>query len=151
MSAPRSRSAIVLLLTAVVAGCAIVVFAVLALLRDPSDDAAWVAVVLGGLFVAWGITFDRLPDDDDDGDGDGDLHHHDHSHGQGWTPRRLNAALSTGLVMTGAYVVIRALGRPVDTALVGALAWPAWRLVNRLLDGVIRRRGARGEADGATD
>ncbi|OII23183.1 hypothetical protein [Curtobacterium sp. MCBA15_013] len=148
MSAPRSRSALVLLLTAVVAGCAIVVFAVLALLRDPSDDAAWVAVVLGGLFVAWGITFDRLPDDDDDDDdGDGDHHSHD----QGWTPRRLNAALSTGLTMTGAYVVIRALGRPVDTALVGALAWPAWRLVNRILDGVIRRRGARGEADGATD
>ncbi|SFF60919.1 hypothetical protein [Curtobacterium sp. YR515] len=145
MSAPRSRSALVLLLTAVVAGCAIVVFAVLALLRDPSDDAAWVAVVLGGLFVAWGITFDRIPDDDGDGDDDSD--HHD----QGWTPRRLNAALSTGLAMTGAYVVIRALGRPVDTALVGALAWPAWRLVNRILDGVIRRRGARGEADGATD
>jgi hypothetical protein len=138
----------------VVAGCAIVVFAVLALLRDPSDDAAWVAVVLGGLFIAWGITFDRLPDDDD-GDGDGDHHEHDHdhdhSHGQGWTPRRLNTTLSTGLAMTGAYVVIRALGRPVDTALVGALAWPAWRLVNRFLDGVVRRRGARGEADGATD
>lgn len=138
-----------------VAGCAIVVFAVLALLRDPSDDAAWVAVVLGGLFVAWGITFDRLPDDDDDGAGDGD--HQNHGHGQdqhrapGWTPRRLNAALSTGLAMTGAYVVIRALGRPVDTALVGALAWPAWRLVTRILDGVVRRRGARGEADGATD
>ncbi len=135
-----------------VAGCAIVVFAVLALLRDPSDDAAWVAVVLGGLFIAWGITFDRLPDDDDgDGDGDHHEHDHDHSHGQGWTPRRLNTTLSTGLAMTGAYVVIRALGRPVDTALVGALAWPAWRLVNRILDGVIRRRGARGEADGATD
>jgi hypothetical protein len=129
----------------VVAGCAIVVFDVLALLRDPSDDAAWVAVVLGGLFVAWGLTFDRLPDDDGDSDDDSD--HHD----QGWTPRRLNAALSTGLAMTGAYVVIRALGRPVDTALVGALAWPAWRLVNRILDGVVRRRGARGEADGATD
>lgn len=127
------------------------VFAVLALLRDPSDDAAWVAVVLGGLFVAWGITFDRLPDDDGDGDGDGDGVDDSDHHDQGWTPRRLNTTLSTGLAMTGAYVVIRALGRPVDTALVGALAWPAWRLVTRILDGVIRWRGARGEADGATD
>ncbi|WP_416393087.1 MULTISPECIES: hypothetical protein [unclassified Curtobacterium] len=147
MSAPRSRSTLVLLLTAVVGGCAIVVVAVRALLRDPSADAAWVAVALGAMFVAWGITFDRLPDDDDDREG----HDRDDPRASIWTPRRLNAALSTGLAMTGAYVVIRALGRPVDTALIGALTWPAWRLVNRFLDGVIRRRGARGEADGATD
>lgn len=121
-----------------VAGCAIVAFAVRALLRDPSDDAAWVAVGLGGLFVAWGIAFDRLPDDDDDYD-------HDHE------GRRVTGVLSTAMVATGAYVVIRAIGRPVDTALVGALAWPAWRLVNRWLDAVIRRREARGEPDGAAD
>lgn len=136
MPVPRSRSSLVVLLTAVVAGCAIVAFAVWALLRDPSDDAAWVAVGLGGLFVAWGIAFDRLPDDDDDYDHEG---------------RRVTGVLSTAMVATGAYVVIRAIGRPVDTALVGALAWPAWRLVNRWLDGVIRRREARGEPDGAAD
>ncbi|MFJ3034793.1 hypothetical protein ACIPC2_10290 [Curtobacterium pusillum] len=141
MSAPRSRSSLVVLLTAVVAGCAIVVFAVRALLRDPSDDAAWVAVVLGVLFVAWGIAFDRLPDDDDDDDHDEDDHDR----------RRVTGVLSTAMAATGAYVVIRAIGRPVDTALVGALTWPAWRLVNRFLDGVIRRREARGEPDGAAD
>jgi hypothetical protein len=133
VSAPRSRASLIVLLTAVVAGCAIVVFAVRALLRDPSDDAAWVAVLLGVLFVAWGIAFDRIPDDDD----------HDR--------RRVTGVLSTVMAATGAYVVIRAIGRPVDTALVGALTWPAWRLVNRFLDGVIRRREARGEPDGAAD
>jgi len=135
----------------VVAGCAIVVFAVRALLRDPSDDAAWVAVVLGVLFVAWGIAFDRLPDDDadDDADDDGD---HDDDHDQANHDRRgVTGVLTTAMAATGAYVVIRAIGRPVDTALVGALTWPAWRLVNRFLDGVIRRREARGEPDGATD
>ncbi len=125
-----------------VAGCAIVVFAVRALLRDPSDDAAWAGVVVGVLFVAWGIAFDRLPDDDDDDD-----HDHDHDHDR----RRVTGVLSTAMAATGGYVVIRAIGRPVDTALVGALAWPAWRLVNRFLDGVIRRREARGEPDGAAD
>jgi hypothetical protein len=129
----------------VVAGCAIVVFAVRALLRDPFDDAAWVAVVLGALFVAWGIAFDRLPDDDDDHDHDHDDDREDHDR------RRVTGVLSTAMAATGAYVVIRAIGRPVDTALVGALAWPAWRLVNRWLDGVIRRREARGEPDGAAD
>ncbi|WP_144751207.1 hypothetical protein [Curtobacterium pusillum] len=137
MSAPRSRASLIVLLTAVVAGCAIVVFAVRALLRDPSDDAAWVAVLLGVLFVAWGIAFDRIPDDDEDQD--------DHDR------RRVTGVLSTVMAATGAYVVIRAIGRPVDTALVGALTWPAWRLVNRFLDGVIRRREARGEPDGAAD
>lgn len=136
-----------------VAGFAIVVFAVRALLRDPSDDAAWVAVVLGVLFVAWGIAFDRLPDDDDDGDEhdadhDDDDDHDDHDHHD---RRRATGVLSTAMAATGAYVVIRAIGRPVDTALVGALAWPAWRLVNRFLDGIIRRREARGEPDGAAD
>ena len=139
MSAPRSRSSLIVLLTAVVAGCAIVVFAVRALFRDPSADAAWVAVVLGALFVAWGIAFDRLPDEDHD--------QHDDDHDR----RRVTGVLSTAMAATGAYVVIRAVGRPVDTALVGALAWPAWRLVNRFLDGVIRRREARGEPDGAAD
>ncbi|TDN43664.1 hypothetical protein EDF64_10792 [Curtobacterium flaccumfaciens] len=133
-----------------VAGCAIVVFAVRALLRDPSDDAAWVAVVLGVLFVAWGIAFDRLPDDDDDDDHDHD--HHDDDHDQdNHDRRRVTGVLSTAMAATGAYVVIRAIGRPVDSALVGALTWPAWRLVNRFVDGVVRRREARGEADGATD
>lgn len=148
MSAPRSRSSLIVLLAAVVAGCAIVVFAVRALLRDPSDDTAWVAVVLGVLFVAWGIAFDRLPDDDDD-DHDDD-HDHDHDH-DNHDRRRVTGVLSTAMAATGAYVVIRAIGRPVDSALVGALTWPAWRLVNRFLDGVIRRREARGEPDGATE
>jgi len=129
---------------AVVAGCAIVVFAVRALLRDPSDDAAWVAVVLGALFVAWGIAFDRLPDDAHDHDDDRD-DRDDHDR------RRVTGVLSTALAATGAYVVIRAIGGSVDTALVGALVWPVWRLVNRFLDGVIRRREARGEPDGAAD
>jgi hypothetical protein len=132
----------------VVAGCAIVVFAVRALLRDPSDDAAWVAVLLGVLFVAWGIAFDRIPDDDDDQHHDDDQDDHDQDvHDR----RRVTGVLSTVMAATGAYVVIRAIGRPVDTALVGALTWPAWRLVNRFLDGVIRRREARGEPDGAAD
>lgn len=143
MSAPRSRASLVVLLTAVVAGCAIAVFAVLALLRDPSDDAAWVAAVLGAMFVAWGIAFDRLPDDDHDHHGDHDQDDHDR--------RRVTNILSTAMAATGAYVVIRAIGRPVDSALVGALTWPAWRLVNRVVDGIVRRREARGEAGGATD
>jgi len=153
VSAPRSRSSLVLLLTAVVAGCAIVVFAVRALLRDPSDDAAWVAVVLGVLFVAWGIAFDRLPDSDEhDHDADHDDADHDHDHDEDdHDRRRVTGVLSTAMAAAGGYVVIRAIGRPVDTALVGALAWPAWRLVNRWLDGVIRRREACGEPDGAAD
>lgn len=151
MSAPRSRAALIILLTAVIAGCAIVVFAVRALLRDSSDDAAWVAVVLGVLFVTWGIAFNRLPEDDDHDD----VHDHDHDRDDpdhdGHDRRRATGVLSTALAATGGYVVIRALGRPVDTALVGALGWPAWRLVNRFLDGAIRRREARGEPDGAAD
>jgi hypothetical protein len=131
----------------VVAGCAIVVFAVRALLRDPSDDAAWVAVLLGVLFVAWGIAFDRIPDDDDQHHDDDQDDHDQDVHDR----RRVTGVLSTVMAATGAYVVIRAIGRPVDTALVGALTWPAWRLVNRFLDGVIQRREARGEPDGAAD
>ncbi|MET3452755.1 hypothetical protein [Curtobacterium sp. 1544] len=147
MSAPRSRASLIVLLTAVVAGCAIVVFAVRALLHDPSDDAAWVAVLLGVLFVAWGIAFDRIPDDDDQHHDDDQDDHDQDVHDR----RRVTGVLSTVMAATGAYVVIRAIGRPVDTALVGALTWPAWRLVNRFLDGVIRRREARGEPDGAAD
>lgn len=147
MSAPRSRASLIVLLTAVVAGCAIVVFAVRALLRDPSDDAAWVAVLLGVLFVAWGIAFHRIPDDDDQHHDDDQDDHDQDVHDR----RRVTGVLSTVMAATGAYVVIRAIGRPVDTALVGALTWPAWRLVNRFLDGVIRRREARGEPDGAAD
>ncbi|WP_439692492.1 hypothetical protein ACRQ4B_16600 [Curtobacterium sp. SP.BCo] len=129
MSAPSNRHSLVIVLVFLVAGIAIGVVAVAALLRDPSDDVAWVAVAAGVLCIAWGLTFRRLDDDSDTSTG------------------RIGL-LTTGLAMTLAYVVIRAVGRPVDSAVVGALAWPAWKTVNRLVDGWVRRREARGEAEG---
>jgi|GEM_PF-3364358 len=152
VSAPRSRLSIAVVLTMMLAGCVIVVFAARALLRDPTDDTAWVAVALGVAVVAWAVAFDRLSDETDGTPTDATTTDGTTTDGTDvpaarprWTA---TGVLSTAVGVAGGYVVVRMIGRPVDSALVGALTWPAWRLVNRAVDALVRRREGGGAAGG---
>ena len=137
MPAPRSRVGLVGALIVVLGGVVIGGFAGLAIGRGQGSDVAWVSLLLAALLVVWSLAFLRL-DGEGDGDGAGDDAEPDER------SLRTTRALSLAIAGVGAYVVIRLLGRPIDTALVGALGFPIWSIVNRALD----RRIARREADG---
>ena len=135
MPAPRSRVGLVGALIVVLGGVVIGGFAGLAIGRGQGSDVAWVSLLLAALLVVWSLAFLRL---DGEGDGDGDDAEPDER------SLRTTRALSLAVAGVGAYVAIRLLGRPIDTAFVGALGFPIWSIVNRALD----RRIARREADG---
>lgn len=141
MPVPRSRLAAAIVATALAAGAVIVVLAARAVMADSSDDAAWVAVALGLLCIAWGIGFGRLRDDPSDSGDAGAAGAADVV--RPWRVR-VQGFLTAGLVMTGAYVGLRAVGRPIDTALVGPIGYLALRLVIRGVDRLVRRRERRG-------
>ena len=151
MPAPRSRVGLVGALIVVLGGVVIGGFAGLAIGRGQGSDVAWVSLLLAALLVVWSLAFLRL-DDEGDGDGDSEGDDDDGAEGDGAgddaepdeRSLRTTRALTLAIAGVGAYVVIRLLGRPIDTALVGALGFPIWSIVNRALD----RRIARREADG---
>ncbi|SDQ61514.1 hypothetical protein SAMN02800687_2106 [Curtobacterium sp. UNCCL20] len=152
MPAPRSRVGLVGALIVVLGGVVIGGFAGLAIGRGQGSDVAWVSLLLAALLVVWSLAFLRLDGEGDgdgagEGDGDGGGAEGDGA-GDDAEPDerslRTTRALSLAIAGVGAYVVIRLLGRPIDTALVGALGVPIWSIVNHALD----RRIARREADG---
>ena len=139
MPAPRSRAGLVGALIGVLGGVVIGGFAGLAIGRGQGSDVAWVSLLLAALLVVWSLAFLRL---DGEGEGEGDGAGGDAEPDE--RSLRTTRALSLAIAGVGAYVAIRLLGRPIDTALVGALGFPIWSIVNRALD----RRIARREADG---
>lgn len=151
MPVRRSRLAAVIVTTAVSAGVVIVVLAARAVAADRTDDAAWVAVALGLLCAAWGVAFARLPDDAEDTRDNGLATtvepRIDAGAAGGRTALRLSDVLVTGIATTAVYVVARVVGRPVDSALVGAMGFLVLRTFSRVVDRVVRRRG---RADGGS-
>ena len=135
MPAPRSRAGLVGALIGVLGGVVIGGFAGLAIGRGQGRDVAWVSLLLAALLVVWSLAFLRLEGEGDGAGGDAEPDERS---------LRTTRALSLAIAGVGAYVAIRLLGRPIDTALVGALGFPIWSIVNRALD----RRIARREADG---
>ncbi|WIB76851.1 hypothetical protein DEJ28_14505 [Curtobacterium sp. MCPF17_002] len=132
MAGPRARPGLVVAAVFLVGGVVVSAAAVLAVLGGRGNDVAWVSLVLGLLLIGWALAFQRLADTDTDGD-----------------PLRPTRLLSTGLAMAAAYVVVRLVGRPVDSAVFGALVLAAWTVVHRLLDRRVRRRRAEGAGDAA--
>lgn len=131
MRAPRSRTALVVTITAAAVGAAIVVLAVVALVHDVRDDAAWAALVLGAAVAAWGLWFHGLSG------GDADRR-----------PRVAvtGVAATAGILGGGAYWVLRGLlDRTVAEALVvTAIVLGLWAL-NRTVEAGNRRRRAAGD------
>lgn len=131
MRAPRSRTALVVTITAAAVGAAIVVLAVVALVHDVRDDAAWAALVLGAAVAAWGLWFHALSG------GDADRR-----------PRVAvtGVAATAGILGGGAYWVLRGLlERTVAEALVvTAIVLGLWAL-NRTVEAGSRRRRAAGD------
>ncbi|TDW72098.1 hypothetical protein EDF51_104163 [Curtobacterium sp. PhB25] len=132
---------------AVLGGLAIDCFAVSVIVRDPSSDGAWAAVVLGLSIVLWGVAFAYLddgPDTDEPGTtavGSVPRMHRDRAH------RLLSTAL-TVMVFTAIYAGTRWQQVPVGWALGGAVIATGLPMLNRALD----RRIARNEqAEGAAD
>ncbi|WP_123681820.1 hypothetical protein [Curtobacterium sp. PhB115] len=131
-------------LVAVLGGIAIDCIAVSVIVRDPSSDGAWAAVLLGVSFVVWGIAFAHLADRPDTEDEDEDA---------GKPVRvdrvdRLIASALTVMVFTAAYAIARWHQVPVWWAFGGAVIALGLPMVNRALD----RRIARDEqAEGTAD
>jgi 4-hydroxybenzoate polyprenyltransferase len=132
---------------AVLGGLAIGCFAASVVVRDPSSDGAWVAVVLGLSIVVWGVAFAYLDDGPDTDEPDTTAVdsvprvHRDRVH------RLLRTAL-TVTVFTAIYAITRWHQVPVGWALGGAVIATGLPVLNRALD----RRIARDElGEGAAD
>lgn len=142
---------------AVLGGLAIDCFAVSVIVRDPSSDGAWAAVVLGLSIVVWGVAFAYLDDgpDTDEPNTDEPNTEEPGTTAVGSVPRmhrdRAHRLLSTALtvmVFTAIYAGTRWQLVPVGWALGGAVIATGLPMLNRALD----RRIARNEqAEGAAD
>lgn len=121
--------------------------AFIAIVHDPTIDAAWVATALGVLLVVWGLAFARMsaddsPDDDED----------DQEARSGGLLGAPLARLSWVIALLAGYVAARLVGRPVDSSLVAVGSVAALWLVNRAVDSWVRRRDGRdGGAGPVTD
>jgi hypothetical protein len=133
--APSSRLALVVTLLSLAGGALVVVFAVVALVRDVGDDAAWAAALLGVGLAAWGLWFHQLTDEDDAA--------------TGVEPRAARHPVGTlamvAVLAGGAYWMMRStLDRTMaESLLVTVIVLGLWAL-NRGFDARTRRRAARG-------
>lgn len=135
MHAPSSRLALMITLLFLAGGALVVVFAVVALVRDVGDDAAWAAALFGAGLAAWGLWFHQLADEDDASTG-----------AERRAARHPAGTLAMLAVLAGgAYWVMRsALDRTMaESLLVTAIVLGLWAL-NRGVDARTRRRAARG-------
>lgn len=138
MHPPRSRTADAITLGFLVVGLAVIVIALVALVRDVRDDAAWAAVLLGLGVGVWGLWFRRLGTDDAA----------DEATLNRSATGRIGTVAIVGVIAGGAYWLLRgALDRTVAEAVVVTGITLALWMVNRVVDAQIRRRRAAGEAD----
>lgn len=145
MPAPRSRLALAILLLFLAGGLAVVVFAVVAVVRDVGDDAAWAAIVLGLALGAWGVWFQRLGAEDDTEGPTADAT-------DGAPAERRSGPVGTaavaGVIAAGGYWLARGpLDRTVAEAVVIVAITVGLWVLNRSLDATIRRRRAAGQID----
>lgn len=163
MRTPRSRTASTITLLFLAGGALVVVLAVVAVVRDVRDDAAWAAVVLGLAIATWGIWFHGLVGDAattaDASDAVADravradaADPQAPSGAAGTRPRSagpLGTAAIAGIIGAGGYWLLRGpLDRGVPEAVVVAVITFALWLLNRGVDAVVRRRQAGGAVDG---
>lgn len=123
-------------------GLAVVLSAVVAVVRDVRDDAAWAAIVLGLALGAWGVWFHRLgaEDDTDGADAEGAAAE------RGSGP--VGTAALAGVIGAGGYWLARGpLDRTVAEAVVIVGITVGLWVLNRSLDATIRRRRAAGQTD----
>ncbi len=133
----------------VLGGVVVAALAFIAIVHDPTSDAAWVAIPLGVLLVGWGVTFARMSADDSPDDEDDEDDEEARSGGLLGAPL---ARLSWAIALLAGYVAARLIGRPVDSSLVAVGSVVALLLVNRAVDRWVRRReGRNGGAGPATD
>ncbi len=118
----------------VVGGVVVAAFAFVAVVHDPTSDAAWVAIPLGVLLVAWGVAFAQLSTDESADDGETEIE----APSRGPLTR-----LSEAIALLAVYVVMRMLDRPLDSALVGVGGVLALRLAQLGIDRLVRRREQR--------
>ncbi len=138
MHPPRSRTADAITLGFLVVGLAVIVLALVALVRDVRDDAAWAAVLLGLGVGVWGLWFRRLGTDDAA----------DEATLNRSATGRIGTVAIVVVIAGGAYWLLRgALDRTVAEAVVVTGITLALWMVNRVVDAQIRRRRAAGEAD----
>lgn len=138
MHPPRSRTADAITLGFLVVGLAVIVIALVALVRDVRDDAAWAAVLLGLGVGVWGLWFRRLGTDDAA----------DEATLNRSATGRIGTVAIVVVIAGGAYWLLRgALDRTVAEAVVVTGITLALWMVNRVVDAQIRRRRAAGEAD----
>lgn len=129
-----------------VGGVVVAALAFLAVVHDPTSDAAWVAIPLGVLLVVWGVAFARMGADDSPDDED-----HEQARSGGLLGAPLTR-LSWVIALLAGYVAARLVGRPVDSSLVAVGSVLALWLVNRAVDRWVRRREARdGDVGPVTD
>ncbi|WP_420368622.1 hypothetical protein [Curtobacterium sp. L1-20] len=150
MRTPRSRIAAAITLLFVVGGVVVVVLAVVGVVRDPRDDAAWAAVVLGAAIAAWGVWFHGLGADDAATTDDAGTAAAGTAGTAGAPDVRpagrpgahvLGTAAVAGIVGAGGYWLLRGpLDRGVaEAAVVAAITLGLW-LLGRSADAVSRRR-----------
>ncbi|PZF58267.1 hypothetical protein DEJ23_05115 [Curtobacterium sp. MCSS17_008] len=138
MRAPASRLALIITLLFLAGGALVVVLAVVVLVRDGRDDAAWAAVLLGAGVAAWGLWFHQLTDEE-----------HTPAGAEPQAARnRVGTVAMVAVLAGGAYWTVRGpLDRTVaESLLVTAIVLGLWAL-NRGLDARIRRRRAASEVD----
>ncbi|MGW8432198.1 hypothetical protein ACWGJ9_13995 [Curtobacterium citreum] len=138
MHPPRSRTADAITLGFLVVGLAVIVLALVALVRDVRDDAAWAAVLLGLGLGVWGLWFRRLGTEDAA----------DEATSNRSAKGRIGTVAIVGIIAGGAYWLLRgALDRTAaEASVVTGITLALW-LVNRVLDAQIRRRRAAGDTD----
>ncbi len=138
MHPPRSRSADAITLGFLVVGLAVIVLALVALVRDVRDDAAWAAVLLGLGLGVWGLWFRWLGTEDAA----------DEATSNRSATGRIGTVAIVGIIAGGAYWLLRGtLDRTAaEASVVTGITLALW-LVNRVLDAQIRRRRAAGDTD----
>ncbi|WP_288468658.1 hypothetical protein [uncultured Curtobacterium sp.] len=138
MHPPRARTADAITLGFLVVGLAVIVLALVALVRDVRDDAAWAAVLLGLGLGVWGLWFRRLGTEDAA----------DEATPNRSATGRIGTVAIVGIIAGGAYWLLRGtLDRTVaEASVVTGITLALW-LVNRVLDAQIRRRRAAGDTD----